>query len=177
MVASENALLSSYRQKCNLRRPSFYALINNFESFSPDRPESRTPRATNKVAGPATLFERLFHPLGPQSGAWIPPAGYKTAEPPTRWPFSKSEAARASVTRRARPSLFAPVYALGLGGLCVGLLNWHPSIPFIFAAAAWSVVNLVLGPISDKRILYRLITRELNDARFAVQIDQNGHSE
>jgi hypothetical protein len=59
---AKNPLLSSYGQKCSLRRPSFYALINNFKSFSPDSRKARF-RQSDKVAGPATLFEHGLHPL------------------------------------------------------------------------------------------------------------------
>jgi len=59
-VRAKNAVLSSYGQKCNLRRPSFYALINKFENFSPDGAESSPQKAVNKVAGPATLLRAGF---------------------------------------------------------------------------------------------------------------------
>jgi hypothetical protein len=81
---------------------------------------------------------------------------------------------RASFARRARHSLFAPVYALTLGGLCVAILHWHPSIVLVFPAVAWGVLNFVLGPISDKRILRRLITRDLNERGTIRELDRPG---
>jgi hypothetical protein len=81
---------------------------------------------------------------------------------------------RASFARRARHSFFAPIYALCLGCLCVGFLHWHLSIPFVFTAAAWGVVNFILGPISDRRILCRLITRELNERGTIREPDRPG---
>jgi hypothetical protein len=63
LTTSENALLSSYGQKCDSRRPSFYALINNFKSFSPDCPKTRLNGRPIRWQDLPPYFERVFHPL------------------------------------------------------------------------------------------------------------------